>query len=171
MLSLARISFEVLTEPIPLARPRVARGHAYLPKRSRDFREVVQQAARIAMNDFPPMTGALFCKLEFFRKFAETAPNYGDLDNHCKAIFDALNGICYVDDRQIVGIAAVKRQDKDEPRIAIDIGLADFKNLSLPEPADGYITLQGNFPRICPTDAPESPTTHEFEVDAFLSAK
>ncbi len=153
MLSLARISFEILTEPVPFARNRVGQGHVYLPKRSRDYRSVVQQAAKIAMNHFAPMTGALFCRLEFYRKFNETSRNYGDIDNHAKAILDALSGICYVDDRQIVGANIVKRQDKDEPRIFIDIAHVGWENCYLPEPIDGCIVYATNLRRI---GAPES---------------
>ena len=37
-----------------------------------------------------------------------TAKNFGDLDNFLKAVLDALNGICYVDDRQVVQVSGSK---------------------------------------------------------------
>ena len=138
MLSLKRISFEVLAEPIPLARPRVVRGHAYLPKRSRDYREIIQQAARIAMRHFAPMDGELFCRLTFYRKFKPTARNFGDVDNHVKAILDALNGICYKDDAQVAHVTADKCLDKDEPRVAVDIALVGFENVHMPTLSEGF---------------------------------
>ncbi|MBO4780071.1 MAG: RusA family crossover junction endodeoxyribonuclease [Selenomonadaceae bacterium] len=119
------IKFEILTDPIPLARPRVTKGHAYLPKRSRDYRAVVQQAAKAAMGACEPLTGSLSCRLTFYRKFNPTVRNFGDLDNHVKAVLDALtDGICYGDDAQIVDIHASKRQDKAKPRVEVFIGIA-----------------------------------------------
>lgn len=41
-----------------------------------------------------------------------------DLDNICKAILDALNGIAYDDDRQIVSLFAQKYYS-DEPRVLV----------------------------------------------------
>lgn len=159
MLSLKRISFEVLAEPIPLARPRVVRGHAYLPKRSRDYREIVQQAAKIAMHNFAPMDGELFCRLSFYRKYKPTARNFGDVDNHVKAVLDALNGICYKDDAQVAHVTADKCLDKDEPRVAVDIGLVGFENVALPKPIDNAIVCKINLPRICPCEPAESSVT------------
>lgn len=46
------------------------------------------------------------------RKAAElqqVRPGKPDLDNVAKAVLDALNGICYVDDKQVVRLVAVKR--------------------------------------------------------------
>lgn len=160
MLSLKRISFEVLAEPVPLARPRVVRGHAYLPKRSRDYREIIQQAARIAMRHFAPMDGELFCRLTFYRKFKPTARNFGDVDNHVKAILDALNGICYKDDAQVAHIIADKRLDKDEPRVAVDIALVGFENVHMPALSEGF-TGGWRIARSCPCKPVESPVTPE----------
>lgn len=45
----------------------------------------------------------------------------GDLDNCLKIILDALKGICYEDDKQIVKITAERFDDKDNPRVEIAI--------------------------------------------------
>ena len=132
MFELKKIVFEVLTEPVPLARPRFARGRVYLPQKSRDYRKILQNSARSAMDNFKPLTGALFCHLNFYRKFKATSRNYGDLDNHVKAVLDALNGICYVDDAQIVEFSGTKHTDKVEPRIEIEIGAVGFEQVQLP---------------------------------------
>ena len=150
MMTLKRISFEVLTEPIPLARPRVVHGHAYLPARSRDYRTVIQQAAQVAMNQFEPMTGRLFCNLEFYRKFKDDARNFGDADNHLKAILDALNGIVYHDDAQIVDIAVKKRQDKTEPRVVVDIGCVGYEQCSTRVVFDDKPVYAVRIPRYVP---------------------
>lgn len=42
------------------------------------------------------------------RKFDITSRHFGDIDNHVKNILDALNGICWNDDDQVVEIHAFK---------------------------------------------------------------
>lgn len=41
----------------------------------------------------------------------------GDLDNYFKIMLDALQGICYKNDNQIVEIQAYRDDDKDNPRV------------------------------------------------------
>lgn len=136
MMSLKRISFEVLADPIPLARPRFANGHAYLPERSRAYRKILQDAAKAVMRNFEPLTGALYCRLAFYRKFKPTVRNYGDGDNLLKAVFDAFNGLIFNDDSQLVDISVVKCTDKAEPRVAVEFGTVDCKNLPPIEPSE-----------------------------------
>jgi Holliday junction resolvase RusA-like endonuclease len=38
-------------------------------------------------------------------------PKKMDIDNVCKCVLDAMNGIVYVDDRQVVSLHATKRYD------------------------------------------------------------
>jgi crossover junction endodeoxyribonuclease RusA len=45
----------------------------------------------------------------------------GDLDNRLKISQDALKGICFADDKQIIEIHAFRFDDKTNPRIEIDI--------------------------------------------------
>lgn len=45
----------------------------------------------------------------------------GDLDNRLKISQDALKGICFEDDKQIIEIHAFRYDDKANPRIEIDI--------------------------------------------------
>lgn len=45
----------------------------------------------------------------------------GDLDNYLKAIQDALTGIWYDDDKQIVEIHAYRHDDKTNPRVEVII--------------------------------------------------
>ena len=42
-----------------------------------------------------------------------------DIDNILKCVFDALNGICYPDDKQIVSVSASKCYTIDTPRVEI----------------------------------------------------
>ena len=45
----------------------------------------------------------------------------GDLDNRLKISQDALKGICFADDKQIIEIHAYRFDDKTNPRIEIDL--------------------------------------------------
>ena len=45
----------------------------------------------------------------------------GDLDNRLKISQDALKGICFADDKQIIEFHAFRFDDKANPRIEIDL--------------------------------------------------
>lgn len=44
-----------------------------------------------------------------------------DIQGHLKALIDALQGVVYVDDSQVVAIQAIKFYDKDMPRTTVEI--------------------------------------------------
>ena len=48
----------------------------------------------------------------------------GDLDNRLKVVLDALQGICYVNDDQIVEIHAYRHDDKGNARIEVEVEAA-----------------------------------------------
>ncbi|MBR0061463.1 MAG: RusA family crossover junction endodeoxyribonuclease [Selenomonadaceae bacterium] len=119
-----RINFKIDADPIPAARPRFGNGRTYQPSRNREFRDEVQRAAVVAMHGHEPMTGEICASLKLYRRFKPTARNFGDADNHAKAILDGLNGICYRDDAQIVKLTVEKRTDKTSPRAEIELTCA-----------------------------------------------
>jgi crossover junction endodeoxyribonuclease RusA len=45
----------------------------------------------------------------------------GDLDNKLKVLFDALQGVVYGDDKQIVEIHAFRFEDKNNPRVEVEV--------------------------------------------------
>ena len=114
-----RIKIIVQAEPVPLARPRFSGRHCYQPKRNREYRAVVQQAARLAMNGAEPLKGEVSATVKLYRRYKPTARNYGDVDNHLKSLFDGLNQIAIEDDRQIVRCLVEKHADKGNPRAEI----------------------------------------------------
>ena len=109
------------SEPIPLARARFGGRHCYQPKRNVEYRAVVQEAARSAMNGRKPITSEVSATIKLYRRYKPTARNYGDCDNHVKSILDGLNGIAYEDDRQVVRCLVVKFQDKENPHAEITL--------------------------------------------------
>lgn len=109
-------------EPVPLSRPRIntRTRQAFYPRRSKDFKEALGVIARSAMRGRKPLTGKLIVTLNLYRNRKIDSKSYGDVDNHQKAIFDALNKICYVDDCQIVKVICEKHKDINQ-RIEIQI--------------------------------------------------
>ena len=116
-----RLKILVPCEPVPLARARFSGRHCYQPQRNREYRSVVQEAAREAMGSRPPMTGEVSATIKLYRRYKPTARNYGDCDNHVKSLFDGLNGIAFEDDRQVVRCLVVKFQDKENPHAEITL--------------------------------------------------
>ena len=116
-----RIRILVPSEPIPLARVRFSGRHCYQPKRNREYREVVQQAARSAMGNLPPLQGGIAATVKLYRRYRPTARNYGDVDNHLKALFDGMNQIVFADDAQITKCVIEKFTDKVQPRAEIEL--------------------------------------------------
>lgn len=112
------IEFTVPGRPVPMARPRVTSHGTYTSKRCRDYKAAVAIAAKAAMRGKDPMEGAVLCSIEiglaipksYTKEKRIAAVNNiispinkqsGDVDNYAKAIMDALNDICWVDDAQV----------------------------------------------------------------------
>ena len=53
-------------------------------------------------------------EITFHRNKRLGSRSYGDIDNHVKAVLDALNGVCYRDDAQVIRLVAEKKDMKEE---------------------------------------------------------
>ena len=116
------IKFCVEREPLPQPRPRFSRyGGVYFPQAFQAYKATISKAAVQAMAGREPLTGELKAVLKFFRKYKTISRRYGDCDNLSKAVLDSLNGVCYVDDSQIISVVSTKHTDKDNPHIEIEI--------------------------------------------------
>lgn len=62
----------------------------------------------------PVMQGPVIVRIMVYRK-----RRHGDLDNILKALLDALNGVAYRDDSQVVEIRAQRFDDPCAPRVEI----------------------------------------------------
>lgn len=118
------IEFTVLGEPLGKARPRVTQRGTYTPAKTRAREKLIR--AQYIQNGFLPAAKdvPLMLSIEALmqipksasgkRKLAmaagETHPlKRPDCDNIVKLVADALNGVAYHDDSQIVEIRCVKR--------------------------------------------------------------
>ena len=115
------IRIEILGDVIPAARPRFSGRRAYQPARNVEYRREVEISARQAMRAKAPLKGALEAVIRLYRKYKVTARQFGDVDNHLKALFDGLQGIIFEDDAQIVRCVMEKFTDKKNPRAEIEL--------------------------------------------------
>lgn len=107
------ITFNFQIDPVAKGRPRLGRGRTYTPQRTKDFENRIKSMAQQQYRN-GPMKGALSVTVVFFiKKPASVTRDYPtvkpDLDNLEKSLFDALNGIAYEDDSQIIELSASKK--------------------------------------------------------------
>ena len=121
------ISHQFNINPVPAARPRVSRWSTYYPKKYTQFKKDME-ALTSELNTTPCET--LVCvSLEFMIKIPKSwskkkrlagentyCNNNADIDNYIKAILDSLNGVFFIDDKQVVEVFAMKKYS-NEPRI------------------------------------------------------
>lgn len=124
-------------EPTPQLRPRVSsRPHVrvYDPPKVKNFKNLLRSLA-VDQYARPPLIGPLSVSLTFYRPIQtsisktererrlsnESKPVVKpDTDNYIKSTLDALNGVLWHDDSQIVKIEAEKKYS-DHPRITVSV--------------------------------------------------
>lgn len=122
---LEEIRILVPGEPVPKSRPRVVGGHAYTPRRTMEYEKQIALAYRAEHGNTSFETGVpLRMEVNFGLKIptskskrvkramedGEVRPTgRPDVDNLQKCVQDALNGVAYADDAQIVEVVASKR--------------------------------------------------------------
>ena len=73
-------------------------------------------AVRAMLSRIQIIQGPVKIEIDLFRPIKS-----GDLDNRLKVLIDALRGIAYADDKQIVEIHARRFEDKTNPRAEVRI--------------------------------------------------
>jgi len=133
------IKLVIYGEPIAQGRPKFSTQggfvRAYDPAKSRSYKDYVRIAAVEQIAGQKPLEGALSLAVKVFRPIPKsfsrkkiieaeqglirpiTKP---DLDNYIKGIKDALKGICWRDDSQVVTMDAEKYYS-EIPRVEIFI--------------------------------------------------
>lgn len=112
------IDFTVPGRPVPAVR-MTQRSKWVNPQAQRylEYKEMVGWVARQRVEKM--LEGKVIAKFSFYLKPHGRVP---DLSNLIKAAEDALNGIAWVDDRQVVGVEAWRYVSKEEPeRLEVEI--------------------------------------------------
>ena len=138
-------SITIPGEPIAKARPRMTKhGHTYTPKRTVDYERMVQTLFHAEYGS-PKLEGPILLQLDLYfeipksrSKAARERMQQGlerpckrpDIDNCMKSVSDALNGIAYKDDSQIVA-AVIQKFWADEPRAVVTIEELDLERFDL----------------------------------------
>jgi Holliday junction resolvase RusA-like endonuclease len=97
--------FEIPGKPVPKARPRVMRGYTYTPAKTRNYENRVKLIAFHARtaSKLSILGGSIRLKVICYGPHPRS-----DWDNLGKAISDALNGVLYMDDSQVVEATVMK---------------------------------------------------------------
>lgn len=125
-------------EPVAQGRPRFSRRGKYVstydPPKSRGYKEYIKQIARQELH-IEPLTGSIRINVKVYRGIQKSGSKLTrrkkqdgiirptvkpDTDNYYKAVSDALTGILWVDDNQIVEIH-VGKWYSDQPRVEIEV--------------------------------------------------
>lgn len=129
-------TFEI--EPVPQLRPRVSSRGGYVrvydPPKVANFKRILRS---LAVNQYarPPLLGPLSVSLTFYRPVQKSISQTErerrlsneskpvvkpDTDNYIKSTLDALTGVLWHDDAQIVKITGGKRYS-DHPKITVSV--------------------------------------------------
>ena len=123
-----RIQFTVPGAPVGKGRPKAARrGNfitMYTPEKTASYENLVKIKAQEAMKDTPPFEGACLLQLAIYAPIPASwsikkkaacvdglihPTSKPDIDNVLKGICDAMNGIVFNDDKQIIGCTITKQ--------------------------------------------------------------
>lgn len=121
------VTFMVEGTPVPKGRPRFARRgkfvSTYSPKTTVDYESKVSESAKLAMGASEPLETPVAAYIyitlpvpaSYSKKRTEAClsgqerpTKKSDIDNYCKAIFDGMNNIVFVDDSLVVSLHAIK---------------------------------------------------------------
>jgi len=117
--------FEIPGAPQGKGRPRVTRGgkHTYTPQKTKDYENLVKHSFMAKCGNMAPIETDVKMSLYIVYSVTKSTSKKDrklmldgkirptkkpDIDNIIKAVADALNGLAYLDDKQIVELEAIK---------------------------------------------------------------
>lgn len=128
------IYLEIPGEPVAKGRARITkRGIAYTPAKTKNYEVLVQELFIISKQGF--LEGPLKADIKAYFTISQSKSKKQkeqmaageikptrrpDLDNVAKSVLDALNGLAYNDDSQIVELN-ISKQYSDRPRLELTI--------------------------------------------------
>ena len=95
---------------------RAGQGRFYTPESIIAFRTEVRVAAKNARIKMFPAETRVSVSLWWFRR-----QQAGDLDKRVSVLLDALQGVWFVNDRQVSEIHAYRDEDKHRPRLEVEV--------------------------------------------------
>ena len=131
------MNFTIPGKPFGKARPRKGKFGVYNPRCNVEFEKRVSAAYVAALGYTPePTDKPIWLNIDCYYAIPKQTPKKKrelmlegkiqpmikpDLDNVAKSIMDALNGLAYLDDKQIV-LVRVSKAYALEPHTTVDIG-------------------------------------------------
>jgi len=131
--------FTVPGQPQGKGRPRVTRNGTYTPQKTKDYQNLIAAIADSKCDNYY-IDEPLKATIECYYQIPKSMPKYKrvmvasgqlfpivkpDIDNVAKAILDALNGVVYKDDNQIIELY-INKQYSDNPRVEVKIESYDL---------------------------------------------
>lgn len=135
----ASVYFVVTGKPVGKGRPRAStRGgfvRMYTDAKTLGYEAAIADEAKLAMGQLEPFDTPMQLQVSCYYQIPKSWPKRlkqealdgdvfpkvkPDLDNVVKAILDAMNGIVYQDDAQVINLVATKRYATD-PRVEVYI--------------------------------------------------
>lgn len=110
--------------PVAKGRPRLGRYGTYTPKKTQEYEEYVKMCWVAKYGSIQPSEQPLEMNIVFYMPIPKSYSKKQraemlngrikhtkkpDIDNLIKSVLDALNGLAYADDSQIIKVTAVKR--------------------------------------------------------------
>jgi Holliday junction resolvase RusA-like endonuclease len=120
------LQFSIPITPVPKGRPRLSRFGTYTPEKTKRFENDVRLLVKSLIGKQQPLETPievfLYFRLPLPQSYSkkrteaclsgsEKPSKKPDLDNLCKAVTDAFNGLIYKDDSQIVEMHLTKVYD------------------------------------------------------------
>lgn len=115
-------------------RPRVVRGHAFTPRETKDYENLVKmnyinQAGKYFLGPVRARIEAYYKipksypkkRVQAIREGKEEPTKKPDSDNIAKIILDSLNSTAYKDDSQVIELTVIKRYTEEKERIEFEI--------------------------------------------------
>jgi len=120
-------SVTIPIRPVPAPRPRVTKFGAYNDPKYTKYKKTIQFYLKMLGYTENPVAVVLMFKYKIPKSWTKkkklSPPQHTakpDIDNLVKSVMDAMNGIAYKDDGQVVSVYGVKMySDKDEVVIKI----------------------------------------------------
>lgn len=130
---MSSVSFDVFGKVRGKGRPRFTRGgRPYTPKTTRDYEIAIREAFENAHGRPPePFSGPIAVSIMTHRQLPMSTPksviseqdtHKPDIDNVAKIVLDALNGVAWEDDAQVVSLTVSKlKRTRSPERLSVII--------------------------------------------------